>query len=144
MTSLPIQDLELFSWAYLYQLGFQASFSRMDLLFRNSKNSDDVDAVYRDSVAMMIYKCLHDYGGSECEWICNTIDSSLRMEVNIRRQRRILRITVTLVEPGFISELGPGASPRDLRRLSFFNHMNLIVENALDTILAGKELLQER
>ena len=77
----------------------------MDLLCRNSQNSDYVDALSRDSFAMMIYKCLHAYGGSEREWIFNKIDSSLKMEVDIRRQRRILRITATFVESGFISEL---------------------------------------
>ena len=54
----------------------------MYLLCRNSQNSDDVDALSRDSVAMMISKHLHAYGGSECEWICNAIYSSLKMEVN--------------------------------------------------------------
>ena len=65
------------------------------------------------------------------------------MEVDIRRQRRILRITTTLSEPGFIYELRSGASIWAVRIFDFFSHMNLIVENALDNILAGKELLQE-
>ena len=47
----------------------------MDLLCSNSQNSDDVDALSRDSVAMKISKCLNAYGGSEHEWICNAIDS---------------------------------------------------------------------
>ena len=55
----------------------------MDLLCRNSKTIDDVDALYMDSVAMMISKCLHNYGGSEREWICNAIYSSLKMEFDI-------------------------------------------------------------
>ena len=85
LTSLPIQDLEVFVPAYLYQLGLQAAVFLMDLPCRNSQNSDDVDALSRDSVAMMISKFLHAYGGSEREWIFNTIDSSLKMEVGIRR-----------------------------------------------------------
>ena len=40
------------------------------------------------------------------------------MEVDIRRQRRILRITVTFAEPEFISELRSGASLQDLRRFA--------------------------
>ena len=115
----------------------------MDLLCRNSQNSDDVDTFYRDSIAMIIFKCLHAYGGSEREWICNIIYSSLKMEVYIRRQRHILQITATLAEPGFISELSPGESPRALIKFAFFSRMNLIVKNALDTILVGKELIQE-
>ena len=58
----------------------------MGLICRNSQKSDDVDALSRDSVTMMISKILHAYGGSDREWICNAIDSSLKMEVNIRRQ----------------------------------------------------------
>ena len=55
----------------------------MNLLCRNIQNSDDVDADSRYSVAMIISKYLHAYDGSECEWICNAIDSSLKNEVNI-------------------------------------------------------------
>ena len=51
----------------------------MDLLCRNSQNSDEVDALSSYSVAMMISKYLHAYGGSERVWICNAIDSSLKM-----------------------------------------------------------------
>ena len=115
----------------------------MNLISRNSQNSDDVDALSRDSVAMMISNFLHAYGGSEREWIWNTIDSSLKIEVNIWRQRRILRIPATLAEPGFIYGLRSGASIRALRRFYFLSRTNLIVENDLDTILAGKELIQE-
>ena len=56
----------------------------MDLLCRSSQIVDDVDALSRDSVEMIISKCLHAYGGSEGEWICNKIYSSLKMEVDIR------------------------------------------------------------
>ena len=115
----------------------------MDLPCRNSQNSDDVDAISRGGVSMMVSKCFHAYCGSECERICNAIDSSLKMEFNIRRQSRILQITATLAEPGFISKLVLGASLQDIRRFSFLSRMRLIVENDLDTILAGKELLQE-
>ena len=63
LTSLPIQYLDFFVRAYLYQLGLQAAVFLMYLLFRNIQNSDDVDVLSRDSVAMMIYKDLHAYGG---------------------------------------------------------------------------------
>ena len=63
----------------------QAAFLLMNLPLRNIQKSDGVDALSRDSVAMMIYNFLHAYGGSEREWIFNTIDSSLKMEVGIRR-----------------------------------------------------------
>ena len=56
----------------------------MDLLCSNSKKSDDVDALSWDIVAMNISKCLHAYGGSEREWICNKIGSLLKMEVDIQ------------------------------------------------------------
>ena len=63
LTSLPIQDLKVFFRAYLSQLGLKEALLLMDLLFRNSQNSDDIDVLSRDSVAMMIYKDLHAYGG---------------------------------------------------------------------------------
>ena len=115
----------------------------MDLIFKSSQNSDDVDALSRDSVAMMIYKCLHSYYGSEREWICNAIDSSLEMDVDIRRQGLNLRIPATLEQPGLISELRSGEFLWDLRRFDFMSCMRLIVENTLDSILAGNELIQE-
>ena len=52
---------------------------------------------------------------------------------------RILQTPAALAEPGFIYELRSGASLRAIRRFFLFYRMNLIVENALDTILAGKE-----
>ena len=48
-------------------MGLQAAVFLMDLLFRNTQKSDDIDAIYRDSVAMMTSKCLHAYGVSERE-----------------------------------------------------------------------------
>ena len=115
----------------------------MDLLCTNSQNSDNFHALSRDTVAMTISKCLHVYGDSDHEWTWNAIYNSLKMEVDIRRQRRILRIPVTIMEPGFISELSSGASLRALIIFSFLSYMNLIVENALDAIISGKELLQK-
>ena len=85
MTSLPIQYLEVFVQAYLYQLGLQEAVFLMDLLCSNSQNSDDVDALSRDSVAMKISKCLNAYGGSERECKCNAIYSELKTEVDIRK-----------------------------------------------------------
>ena len=62
----------------------------MDLLCRKIQNSDDVGALSRDSVAIMISKCLHAYDGSDSEWIYNIIYYSLKMEVAMRRQGLIL------------------------------------------------------
>ena len=50
----------------------------MDLICRDSQNSDGVEALSRDSVAMMISNFLHDYGGSEREWIFKAIGYSLK------------------------------------------------------------------
>ena len=132
-----------FCWDLPGTTGFASISFLVDLLFRNSQNSDDVDALSRDSVATTIYKRIHEYGGSEREWICNAIDSLLKMEVDIQRKRRILRIPTTILEPGFLSELNSGASLWDLRRFSFLSPMILIVENDLDTIITVKELLKE-
>ena len=109
----------------------------MGLLCRNSQNSDEFYALSSDIFTMTIYKRLHAYGGSEREWICKAIDSSLKMEFDIQRQRRILRIPETLAEPGLISELRSGEFLWDLRRFDFMSCKRLIVENTLDSILAG-------
>ena len=69
LTSLPIQYLEFFVRAYLYQLSLQAATFLMDLLCKNSQNSDDVDALSRYIFAIIISKCFHSYGVSEREWI---------------------------------------------------------------------------
>ena len=122
----PIQYLEVFVQAYLYQLGSHAPVSLMDLIFGNIQNSYDVDTLSIDSVEMIISKFLHAYGGSDREWICNATYSSLKMEVDILRQRRIHQIPATLAEPGFISELRSGASLWALGRLAFLSRMNLI------------------
>ena len=41
----------------------------MDLICRKIQNSDDVDALSRDIIAIIISKCFHSYGVSEREWI---------------------------------------------------------------------------
>ena len=64
------------------------------------------------------------------------------MEVYIRKQERILRIPLTLAEPGLISEPSPNTSLWALIRFALLSRMRLIVKNSLDTILEDKELLQ--
>ena len=72
----------------------------MDLIFGNSQNSYDVDTLSIDSVEMIISKFLHAYGGSDREWICNAIYSSLKMKVDILTQSASIKFLQHLQNQG--------------------------------------------
>mmetsp|Transcript_46338 Transcript_46338/g.69923 ORF Transcript_46338/g.69923 Transcript_46338/m.69923 type:complete len:1184 (+) Transcript_46338:1551-5102(+) len=152
LTSLPIQDLEVFVRTYVYQLALQAAVS---VLARVQDHADDkiMQGMILDCpnaacelLSSILSPLSQSAGGPETEWICNALMSSLKLYQEAKTGRCSLRIPLCLAEPTFVSELRAGAAFRALRRFAFLSRLNSVVENALDDVLndLGHEELGKR
>lgn len=77
-TSLPIQDVEVFVRAYIYQLGLQAAFSVLSDVKCGEASDDEADQFIRES----LYRVLNPLVSEEkdFDWICRAILTSLCMQ----------------------------------------------------------------
>jgi hypothetical protein len=136
LTSLPIQDLEIFFRSYVYQLSLQVAVTLLEMLRSQlapfAKNSSELH------IRHLLGKWLGQRSTRELEWICGAIHSVIEMQIEVENHRRPLRLPLILAEPTYTAELRQGAALRALRRISVMNRLNAIVENALDDILAGE------
>ena len=128
LTSLPLQDIEVFVRAYLYQLGLQASIS----LTGGSLTSLGAN------LQSMVGSVFSHYGPTDGDWMLNAMKSSLSMLEEVEGKARFLRMPVVLAEPEYIAVLRTGPALRALRRFAFLSRVNAIVGAALDDILSGE------
>ncbi len=76
-TSLPIQDVEVFSRAYVYQLGLQAA----STLLANINCSESLDQDVEQALKNCLQNMLWVIGkGPEINWICEAMLASLCMQ----------------------------------------------------------------
>lgn len=137
LTSLPIQDLEVFFRSYVYQLSLQVAVTLLALL----RSQQDATAKISGEVQIrhLVQQWLGQPGANELEWICGSIHSVMEMQLDVENQRRYLRMPLTLAEPTYVAELRQGAALRALRRISVLNRLNAIVENVLDETFNGRQ-----
>ena len=137
LTSLPLQDIEIFARAFIYQVGIQASSSLMDYLQKKaSVKSFDVGSIER-LLRPIIFSWLGNAFPGEVDWICDSVCSAILIYVDIEKGQRSLRIPATLAEPEYIADLRKGPAFRGLRRLGILNRLNMIMEDSLHGILCG-------
>jgi len=127
LISLPIQDIEVFLRACMYQLGLQASISIMS----------SIDAEVGD--VMKQINIFHD--SVDGDWVLNAILSSMKFHELLLKQERDLRMPQILNEPTFVKKLQSGRALLSLRSLAFLSRLNIVVECALNQAL--KDLGQE-
>lgn len=130
LNSLPLQDIEVFVRAYLYQLGVQASISLTDASSPQGTNLE--------SMVALVYR---QFGARDGNWMCNAMKSSLTLLDDVENRSRYLRVPLVLADPDYLADLRAGAALRALRRFAFLSRLNAIVERALDTILLGELLI---
>ena len=139
LTSLPIQDLEVFSRSYIYQLSLQVAVSLLaslrSQLGATAKSSGEVQ------IRNLLWQWLGQPGANELEWICASIHSVIEMQLEVENQRRSLRLPLILAEPAYVAELRQGGALRALRRIHVLSRLNAVVENSLDDIFSGKKLI---
>jgi hypothetical protein len=136
LTSLPIQDLEVFFRSYVYQLSLQVAVTLLAML--RSQLAPFTKSSSGFHIRHLLGKWLGQRSKGELEWICGAIHSVLEMQIEVENQRRPLRLPLILAEPSYTAELRQGAALRALRRISVMNRLNAIVENVLDDILTGE------
>lgn len=135
-TSLPLQDLESFFRAYIYQLSLQVSVT----LLAKLRDSDAVD------LRLMFQEWLGIKCTRELDWVCDSVHSAMKLQVEVESRRRFLRMPVILAEPTYVAELREGGAFRALRRMGILLRLNHFVESTLDSILSslGHEELGKR
>lgn len=137
LTSLPLQDLESFVRAYLYQLSLQVA---VILLSRLSDNPDV------NNLRPLFQEWLGQHSPIELDWMCDAVRSGMTMQLEVESRRRSLRMPVILAEPAYVAVLREGAAFRALRRIGFLVRLNRFVEDCVDSVLAelGHEELGKR
>jgi len=147
LTSLPIQDVEVFLRSYLLQLGLQ---SYVCLLPQKDKNSSNIVTEYSDDLFAHVEKVFSSLSSimnpAEAKWIGHSILISLKAFSDILNSKRILRMPLALNDEAYVSELRNGAALLALRRFGFLSRLNGVIENALDKMLLdlGPEELGKR
>jgi hypothetical protein len=137
LSGLPLQDLESFASAYIYQLSLQLSVSLMAKLQNNNDLSN-------------IRTSMQEWIGTECErevdWLCDSVKSTVKAQMEVESYRRYLRMPLVLAEPTYMDDLRRGCAFRALRRICFLNRLNTVIEEELESILAklGHEELGKR
>jgi len=128
LTSLPLQDFESFVRSYVYQLALQVT---VILLMRLQENpeADDLRPLFREWLGLC--------SPMELDWICDSIQSAMQMQLEVENYRRFLRMPIILAEPLYVQTLRQGAAFRALRRISFLVRLNQVVEDCIDSILSS-------
>lgn len=137
LSSLPLQDLEIFTRSYCYQLSLQVSVTLMSRL-QNGCDPEQAREIVR---AWLGTTC-----DQEVDWMCDSIQSVLKFQVEIESYRRFLRIPVILNEPTYVHDLRHGAGFRALRRIGILARLNCIVGKCVDEVFLciGPEELEKR
>ena len=155
LTSLPIQDLEVFfracklmscTWprsrcsfllskltlfADFFQLSLQVVVSFLQLLQQQEKSNDG-------DIKTLLVEYLGPTCRKEVDWLCNCFCSGMRHYGEVEAQRLDLRIPLTLSEPEFMDEMRKGKALRALRRIFMLSRIQRIIEECLDEILSGE------
>lgn len=136
LSGLPLQDLESFFRAYVYQLSLQVAV----LLSSRARSSPSLD----------LRSLLKEWLGVGCfqelDWICDAVRTALQKQSEVENLERELRLPAILTEPNFVAELRQGAALRSLRRIGILSRLNCFVNDCLDSILGalGHEALGKR
>jgi hypothetical protein len=137
LSSIPLQDLEVFIRAYCFQLSLQVA---APLLSRLRRGFDFAD------VHSLVVEWLGVCFEQEVNWICDSIRTVLKFQGDVESCRAYLRIPLILTEPIFVEDLRHGAGYRALRRIGILARLNEVIENTVDSILdsVGPEELGKR
>jgi len=137
LTSLPLQDLEVFARAFIYQIALQAASLLMAYLKKGLTTKSGDDGCIEGQLRPVISTWLGNAFPGEVDWICDSVRSAIMLYVEIETNQRSLRIPQALADPDYMIELRKGPAFRGLRRLGILNRLNMIMEDSLHDILAA-------
>lgn len=140
LTSLPIQDFEVFFRSYFYQLSLQAAVTFLQLQKNESQSMDEY------SMKNFLHESLGNPSSKEVNWLCDCLSNGLRHYIEVKSNRRCLRVPRVLAEPVFVADLRSGPALRSLRRMFMLCRIKRIIEDCLDELLSqlGYEQLAKR
>lgn len=127
MNSLPLQDIEVFTRALVYQIALQAGVNMLEL----------ANGSYLRDTRVHLSQWLGDLSEYEVDWISSSIISALEHHREVEEKRRFLRLPVILCEPKYVADLRNGCALRALRRLGILARLRVFIEKCLDTVLTG-------
>jgi hypothetical protein len=121
----------------VYQLSLQVAVILLSRLHSNP-DANDLRPLFREWLGL----------GSpiELDWICDSVQSVMKMQLEVESRRRFLRMPIILAEPVYVDVLRQGAAFRALRRICFLSRLNHVIEDCIDSILSslGHEELGKR
>ena len=137
LSSLPVQDLEVFVRSYCFQLSLQASVTLLSWL-HNGSDPEQARAIVRSWLGSTC--------DQEVDWICDSIQSAMKFHIEVESYRRFLRLPLILTEPMYVRDLRHGAGFRALRRIGALSRLNCIVAKCVDEVILciGSEELEKR
>lgn len=140
LTSLPIQDFEVFFRSYFFQLSLQVAVSFM------RKLKDEGSFFTAANIKEFLRECLGMSNSKEVDWLSDCLSNGMRCYLEVESQRRFLRLPRALAEASFVDDLRRGPALRSLRRMFLLGRVQRIVEDCLDEIVAqlGYEQLAKR
>ena len=73
-------------------------------------------------------------------WVTEAILSALRIQQHLAQGEKVLRISRTLVDDKFKSQLANGAAIYMLQRVALLTRFNSMMENMIDSLYEGKQI----
>jgi len=122
LLSLPIQDIELFLRAYIFQLGLQASISMME---------------QKDNGREILTSLCCERSSINGPWVAKSMISAVKHYELCERKERDIRIPQILNDPIFVDRLRSGAAMSSLLRMSFLTTFNEVVTKAAEEALSA-------
>ena len=140
LTSLPIQDIEVFFRSYFFQLCLQLVVVLLQMIKDEGSPFDETN------IKRFLKLCVDASDSKELDWLGDCVTKGMEHFLEVEAQRRYLRLPMVLAEPLFVSDLRRGAALRALRRIFILGRVSRIIEECLDEILTeiGYEQLAKR
>jgi hypothetical protein len=157
LQSLPLQDIEIFCRSSEYQINnaltlfslclHMLKFIAFSVMFQHSLQTavlfmsqmEQVGQKYLDSNANgFLIECLGRPDDQELHFLSGCLREGLKYYLEVEKQRRFLRLPMTLLDPSFVSDLRKGQALRSLRRLHLLSRLGEVISDCLDEIINGK------
>lgn len=129
LMGLPLQDLELFTRCWIYQLTLQAAasiLSKIELGWDPRKLRD----LLTDSLGYSSSK-------EELDTLCKSLALAMQAYLDITGHRRIVRLPRILADTSYVADLRRGGALRGLRRLNVLSRFNKVMAGCLSKVLTA-------
>ena len=137
LTSLSLQDLEVFVRAYLFQIALQVAVSIMKQLRAKGFTAKSIEDIAEGELRTVVCYWLGYSSESEVSWICESVSSVAAMHVDVASCTRYLRMPLSLVDGDYVTELRKGPALRALRRVGIMDRLNSIIDDVANDVIAS-------